>query len=155
MTAKTRDDAAGAPEANTQGVTLSVPTYMAAPSHGLILREGPKPMRPRGRIPRVARLLALAHHFDELLKTGIVETQAELAELAKLTPARVTQIMNLLGLAPDIQEEIFFLPAVTEGRPALTDRDLREVLKTVVWSEQRERWAVLRQACTIFASDLR
>jgi hypothetical protein len=40
-------------------------------------------------------------------------TQAELAELAKLTPARVTQIMNLLGLAPDIQEEIFFLPPVT------------------------------------------
>lgn len=44
--------------------------------------------------------------------------QAELAELAKLTPTRVTQIMNLLYLAPDIQQEIFFLPPVTEGRPA-------------------------------------
>jgi hypothetical protein len=44
-----------------------------------------------------------------LLATGAVETQAELAELAKLTPARVTQIMNLLYLSPDIQEEIFFL----------------------------------------------
>src|SRR5688572_8391017 len=145
MTAKTIDDAAGAPEANKQNVTLSVPTHMAAPSHGLILREGPKPTRPRGRIPRVARLLALAHYFDELLKTGAVETQAELAELAKLTPARVTQIMNLLVLAPDIQEEIFFLPPVTEGRPAVTERHLRQVLKTVVWSEQRERWAALRQ----------
>jgi hypothetical protein len=62
----------------------------------------------------------------------------------KLTPARVTQIMNLLGLAPDIQEEIFFLPSVTEGRPAVTERDLRQVLKTVVWSEQRERWGTLR-----------
>jgi hypothetical protein len=132
VTAKTRDDAAGAPEANTQGVTLSIPTHMAAPSHALVLREGPKPTRPRGRIPRVARLLALAHHFDELLKTGAVETQAELAELAKLTPARVTQIMNLLGLAPDLQEEIFFLPPVTEGQPSLTERDLRQVLKTVV-----------------------
>jgi hypothetical protein len=145
----TRDSttgAAGAPEASTPGVTLRVPTHMAAPSHGLILREGPKPTRPRGRVPRVARLLALAHHFDELLKTGAVETQAELAELAKLTPARITQIMNLLGLAPDIQEEIFFLPPVTDGRPAITERHLRQVLKTVVWNEQRERWAAIRTA---------
>jgi hypothetical protein len=53
---------AGTPDAEppAQGVTLSIPTHMAAPSHGLILREGPKPTRPRGRIPRVARLLALA-----------------------------------------------------------------------------------------------
>ena len=107
------DDAAVTPEANTQPVTLRIPTHVAAPSHALVLREGPKPTRPRGRIPRVARLLALAHHFEELLDTGAVETQAELAELAKLTPARVTQIMNLLSLAPDIQEEILFLPPVT------------------------------------------
>jgi hypothetical protein len=142
----TRDSTDAAPGAGTpaQGVTLSIPTHMAAPSHALVLREGPKPTRPRGRIPRVARLLALAHRFDELLKTGAVETQAELAELAKLTPARVTQIMNLLALAPDIQEEIFFLPPVTERRPAITERHLRQVLKTIVWSEQRERWAELR-----------
>jgi hypothetical protein len=148
----TRDSttgAAGAPEASTQGLTLHIATHMAAPSHGLILREGPKPTRPRGRVPRVARLLALAHHFDELLKTGAVETQAELAELAKLTPARVTQIMNLLGLAPDLQEEIFFLPPLTEGRPAVSERHLRQVLKTVAWSEQRERWAAIRCAVAL------
>jgi hypothetical protein len=97
LTRDTTTGTAGAPDASTQGVTLSIPTHMAAPSHGLILREGPKPTRPRGRIPRVARLLALARHFDELLKTGTVETQAE---LAKLTPARVTQIMNLPGNSP-------------------------------------------------------
>jgi hypothetical protein len=105
MIRKITDSAASAPEASTPGVTLCVPTHMAAPSHALVLREGPRPTRPRGRIPRVARLLALAHHFDELLETGAVETQAELAELAKLTPARITQIMNLLDLAPDVQEE--------------------------------------------------
>jgi hypothetical protein len=114
-------------------------TWASAPT------RGPKPTRPRGRIPRIARLLALAHHFDELLATGAVETQAELAELAKFTPARVTQIMNMLTLAPDIQEEIFFLPPVTEGRPAVTEQDLRQVLKTVVWSEQRERWVGLHK----------
>jgi hypothetical protein len=103
----TRDSttgAAGAHMADTpaQGVTLSIPTHMAAPSHGFVLREGPKPTRPRGRTSRVARLLALAHHFDELLATGAVETQAELAALAKLTPARVTQSMNLLALRAPI-----------------------------------------------------
>jgi hypothetical protein len=143
----TRTIAPDAPEADTpaEPVTLRFPTHMAAPSHALVLREGPKPTRPRGRIPRVARLLALAYHFQELLDTRVVETQAELAELARFTPARVTQIMNLLGLAPDIQEEIFFLPPVTEGQPAITERHLREVLKTVVWSEQRERWAAIRR----------
>ena len=94
----------------------------------------------------MARLLALAHHFQELIDTRTVETLAELADLAKLTPARVTQIMNLLGVAPDIQEEIFFLPPVTAGQPSVTERHLREVLKTVVWSEQQERWAGIRAA---------
>jgi hypothetical protein len=145
MTRKVMDGVAGTPEAGAERVALRIPTHMAAPSHALILREGPKPTRPRGRIPRVARLLALAYHFEELLDTGAVESQAKLAELAKLTPARVTQIMNLLGLAPDIQEEIFFLPPVTEGRPIITERHLRELLKTVVWSEQRERWAAIRR----------
>jgi hypothetical protein len=139
-------DAAGTPEAEppARGVTLCVPTHVAAPSHALVLREGPKPTLPRGRIPRVARLLALAHHFDELLATGAVETQAELAALAKLTPARVTQIMNLLGLAPDLQEAIFFLPPVSGGRPAVSERHLQQVLKTLVWSEQREQWVAIR-----------
>jgi hypothetical protein len=40
--------------------------------------------------------------------------------------------MNLLYLAPDIQEEIFFLPPVTEGRPTVTKRHLRQVLKSEV-----------------------
>ena len=33
-----------------------------------------------------------------------------------VTRARMTQIMNLLNLAPDIQEELLLLPPVTEGR---------------------------------------
>jgi hypothetical protein len=37
------------------------------------------------------------------------------AELAKLTPARLTLIMNLLGLAPDIQEESSSCPPRPRG----------------------------------------
>jgi hypothetical protein len=86
----------------------------------------------------VARLLALAHHFEERLDTRAVETQAEFAALAKLTPARVTLIMNLLGLAPDLQEEILFLPPVTEGQPSVTS-GLRQVLKMVVFLDKEHR----------------
>jgi hypothetical protein len=136
----------GAPEGGTPGerVTLSVPIHLAAPTRRTVVREGPKRARPIGRTPRVARILALAHHFQNLLDTGVVRTQMELAELTKLTTARITQIMNLLVLAPDIQEEILFMPAVTKGSAPVTERDLRPLLKTLVWSEQRERWAAIR-----------
>ena len=117
-------------------------------SHGIILREGPKPTRARGRIPRIARLLALAHHFQELLDTGVVRTQMELAELTKLTTARITQIMNLLILSPDIQGEILFMLPVTHGDPPVSEKTLRPVLETLVWSEQREHWVALRTAST-------
>jgi hypothetical protein len=126
-------------------VTLRMQVHTDAPSHGIILREGPRPARPRGRVPRIARLLALAHHFQELLDTGVVRTQMELAEFTRLTTARITQIMNLLILAPDIQEEILFLPPVSRGGPPVTEKTLRPVLQTLLWSEQRERWAALRE----------
>jgi hypothetical protein len=135
-------------ERDTPGerVTLSIPIHLATPSRRTVVREGPKLTRPTGRIARVSRLLALAYHFQDLLDTGVVRTQMELAALTKLTTARITQIMNLLFLAPDIQEEILFMPAITQGQPAVTERHLRQVLKTVVWSEQRERWAAIRPA---------
>jgi hypothetical protein len=65
-------------------VTLRMQVHTDAPSHGIILREGPKSARPRGRVPRIARLLTLAHHFQELLDTGVVRTQMKLAELTRL-----------------------------------------------------------------------
>jgi hypothetical protein len=136
-------------EGDTPGerATLSIPIHLATPTRATVVREGPKPARPAGRIPRVARILAQAHHFQNLLDTGVVRTQMELAELTKLTTARITQIMNLLVLAPDIQEEILFMPSVAKGPAPVTERDLRPVLKTLVWSEQRERWAELQAAC--------
>jgi hypothetical protein len=124
---------------------LRFQVHLARPSHGLLLREGPRPVRPeRGTVPRVARVLALAHHFQKLIDEGVVASQAQLAALAGLTGARVTQIMNLLVLAPDIQEEILFLPRVTEGRALITERALRHVIATSVWREQRHRWAMLK-----------
>ena len=39
---------------------------------------------------------------------------AELARLGRVSRARITQIMDLLMLAPEIQEEVLHLPLVTE-----------------------------------------
>lgn len=93
-----------------------------------------------GRVPRVARLMALAIRFDELLRTGVVENQTELARLARVTQPRMTQIMNLLHLAPDIQEALLFLPPTVSGRDPLNERRLRRVASEVRWSAQRRAW---------------
>lgn len=95
---------------------------------------------PAGRIPRIARLMALAIRFDGLLQEGIVTDQSELARLGHVTQPRMTQIMNLLHLAPDIQEELLFLPRVTDGRDPIHEKMLRPITKMVSWSEQRRMW---------------
>lgn len=108
------------------------------------LREGEAmPSAPAGRVPRVARLMALAIRFEGLIRCGEVADQAELARLGHVTRARVTQIMNLLSLAPDIQEELLFLPPVQRGRDPLVLRDLLVIAAEPDWQRQRRRWRVL------------
>ena len=106
------------------------------------LREGkaPDPPRERGNVPRVARLLALAHHFDGLLREDVVQNYAELAALTHVSRARITQIMNLLLLAPDIQEEILHLPPTVVGRDPIRETHLRPIVQVVEWGRQRRMW---------------
>lgn len=101
------------------------------------IQAGEKPKVP-GRIPRVARLMALAIRFQTLLDEGAVHDYAELARLAHVSRARITQIMNLLLLAPDIQEALLFLPAVERGRDLLKLADLQKVALEVRWGRQTE-----------------
>ena len=84
-------------------------------------------------IPRIARLMALAIRFDGLLREETIRDYAELARLGRVTRARMTQIMKLLDLAPDIQEQILFLPPVT----SLNERNLRPIVSRIDWREQR------------------
>lgn len=100
----------------------------------------PPPPAPVGRLPRVTKLLALAIHFDELLRTGAVTSQAELARLGRVSRPRLTQIMNLLHLAPALQEEILFYPKITTGRDPVTERELRELASSSSWKQQQLEW---------------
>ncbi|MFK7882886.1 MAG: hypothetical protein AB8F26_01730 [Phycisphaerales bacterium] len=126
--------------------TVTTKVHFGAGANGRrVLRAGSAtPPSPPGRVPRVARLMALAIRFENLIAEGGVTTQAELAELGHVTRARVTQIMNLLHLAPDIQEQILDLPTVVEGRDRITERDLRRIAAEIRWDKQRHMWSSLR-----------
>jgi hypothetical protein len=99
----------------------------------------------KGNIPRVAKLLALAVRFEKLVKRGDIQDYADLARLGFVTRARITQIMNLLNLAPDIQEDILFLPNTTKGRDPILEKDMRPVAAVPHWSRQRKMWAQMRK----------
>jgi hypothetical protein len=97
-----------------------------------------------GRVPRVARLLALALRFEELIYEGKVKSYSALARLGHVSPARISQIANLLLLAPDIQEEILFLPRIRKGRDPIRMAHLQPIALTWDWKKQRLLWAAIR-----------
>ncbi len=84
--------------------------------------------------------MALAIRFDRLVRNGAVADYAEIARLGHVTRARLTQIMNLLHLAPDIQEAILFMPCAESGRDPITERELRPMAAVPVWKKQRRMW---------------
>ena len=93
-----------------------------------------------GRVPRVSRLMALAIRFEQLIRAGEVTGCAELATLGHVTRARMSQIMCLGCLAPDVQEEVLFLPRTTKGRDPIQLRHLLLIARIADWRQQRVRW---------------
>jgi hypothetical protein len=94
----------------------------------------------------VARLLALALRAEALVHAGTITRYAELAQLGHVSRARVTQIMNLLLLAPDIQEALLFLPRTKRGRDPIRLQQLQPLTRIADWEEQRRLWQALQQA---------
>jgi len=93
-----------------------------------------------GRVPRVARLMALALRLDALVRSGQIRSYRELAALGHVTRARISQILNLIHLAPDIQEALLFLPPTVRGRDAIILADLLPIAATLDWRKQRRLW---------------
>jgi hypothetical protein len=143
----------------TRGLTVTATVHFR---HGRgrrkVLERGPSPaasVEP-GRVPRISRLMALALRLERLVRSGEVADYADLARLGHVTRARLTQIMNLLNLAPDIQEEILFLPKTTHGRDPIRERHIRPVAAVLDWRKQRRMWKEVlaeRQAQPQPASD--
>ena len=88
-------------------------------------RGKPKPPR-EPKTPRVVELLRKAIEWQALLESGEASNQAAIARREGITRARVTQVMGMLRLAPEIQKHILSLPDMVR-RPAITERALRPI----------------------------
>jgi len=133
----------------TIGVTIEKDFHFRRQARGRQnLRPGLEPAQATQdmpRVPRLARLMALALRFDDLLLTGQFRDQADLARLGQVSRARISQILGLIHLAPDIQEEILFLEG--SGRKLdLLLADLRPICAVADWNAQRRRWRALMRA---------
>jgi hypothetical protein len=129
----------------TDSITIACQVHFQGRGRGnrRCLAAGPPPepvVREPGRVPRVARLMALALRLDDRLRRGDIASFAEVADLGHVTRARVSQIMNLLNLEPAIQEALLYLPRTVRGRDPLILRDLQPIASTCDWRRQRVMW---------------
>jgi len=129
-------------------ITVEYTCHIRSDRHGrqrLVSGEAPEPPAPvePGRTPRITKLMALAIRFEEKLERGHVRDMAQLARLGHVSRARLTQIMNLRLLAPDIQEALLQFPRVLEGRSPIKYADLAPIIQCPTWNAQRERWVAL------------
>jgi hypothetical protein len=87
--------------------------------------------------------MALALQFEQMLQNGVATDQSSLARTMQITQPRMTQIMNLLHLAPDIQETILFLPRTIKGDDPIHEKMLRPITAEVSWQRQRRVWQTI------------
>jgi hypothetical protein len=101
--------------------------------------------RSAGRLPQITRVLSLAIHFDEMIRRGDAKDYADLARLSCLCRERVSQIVRLNYLAPDIQVELLYLPATPTGQYPVSESAARKIANLLSWADQRREWAALKQ----------
>jgi hypothetical protein len=82
--------------------------------------------------------------LEHLVREGKVPTYRVLAEAGHVSRARLSQILRLAELAPEIQEELLFLPKVISGPDPITERALRQIAQSIDWEWQRKQFQNLR-----------
>ena len=80
-----------------------------------------------------------------MIDSGEVVSFQQLAEIGRISQPRTTQIMSLLNLAPDIQEELLYLPEVLQGKAQIHERLLRPLTTELDWRVQRRMWGKIRK----------
>lgn len=98
------------------------------------------PASANGRLPRVTQVMALAIQFQDMIQRGEARDYADLARLGCLTRERISQIMELVWLAPDIQQEILEFPPTAVARFPLSEVAARKMASTLSWVEQKKAW---------------
>jgi hypothetical protein len=106
----------------------------------IVPKPAPVKRAPTGKTARISKLMALAIRFEGLIRDGQVTDQSELARLAHVTQPRMTQIMNLLYLAPDLQNELMKLTPAAGRHQPVNEKSLRPIVAEIDWGKQREMW---------------
>jgi hypothetical protein len=99
----------------------------------------------KGRLPRVTQVLALAIHLEDMIRRGEAKDYADLARLSCLCRERISQIVRLSYLAPDIQIELLYLPPTPSGRYPISETAVRKIANLLSWADQRKAWTALKQ----------
>lgn len=97
-------------------------------------------IEPVRRPARIALTLALAHSIERMISERRVVDQAEVARRLGLTRARITHLVRLTFLAPDLQERVLDMEAV-DGCEPLSERALRQIANLLSWQAQRLSWS--------------
>jgi hypothetical protein len=83
--------------------------------------------------------MSIVRRYRGVHLTARTPRRTEFVEGTGVSRIRISQIMDLLNLAPSIQEEILLMPRAT-GRDLVTERQLRGIVTETDWSRQMEMW---------------
>jgi hypothetical protein len=125
---------------------ISAPIFRSRARHVRFTNEPPDAPAVAESVRRpakVAQLVALAHHIQRAIDRGEVLDRATVARSLGITRARVSQLLDLTLLAPDIALALLELEAV-DGAEPMAERELREVVRAGSWEAQRGMWSGLK-----------
>jgi hypothetical protein len=95
------------------------------PYNPLILQKKKKPNSSTFTKKSKINIFHKAKEYSKLLEQGVVNSKAQLAKKEGITRARITQILNLLKLAPEIQS---YLLSLTDAQAEyFTEKKLRPI----------------------------
>ncbi|ACY13249.1 hypothetical protein [Haliangium ochraceum] len=112
--------------------------------HRFTGKPSPSPPPPTRRPTRIAQMLAFAHRVEAEVTRGDFESRSAAARHYGMTTGRITQLLSLLWLSPDVQEDVLFLEAV-DGREPVSGQALEKIARIADWGEQRRGWREVRR----------
>ena len=96
--------------------------------------------------------------MQQLLSLGVQRNSTTLAREVGMTKSRLSQLLDLTLLAPDIQEEVLMTVGRPDERQPITERMLRRIVREADWEDQRRMWAAVRRVpaggdCSVLSSE--
>ena len=125
-----------------EGFTVSIQTHFEGGRRGrrLLAKGKKKNCEKVVQVSRLAKLMALAIKYDNLLQKGVVPDYAQLARLACVDRSLITRVMNLRLLAPEIQEQLLNLQEFAPASPNLQLKEVIPITRILDWTQQCIQW---------------